>query len=53
MLARARVNAGREMLTGNGLACMDDKDVERFDQAFQQQASLVGTQILWVSNLCA
>ena len=41
------------MLTGNGLVCMDDKDEERFGQAPQIQASLVGRQNRRVSSLCA
>lgn len=41
-----------EMLTGNGLAYMDDKDEERFGQALRLRASPVDKQNRRVSSLC-
>ena len=42
-----------EVLTGIGLAYMDDKDEERFGQALLQRASPGDKQNRRVSSLCA
>lgn len=42
-----------EVLTGIGLAYMDDKDEERFGQALPQRASPGDKQNRRVSSLCA
>jgi hypothetical protein len=47
------VRAWREMLTGNGLAYMDDKDEEQFGRALRLRASQVDKQNRRVSSLCA
>jgi hypothetical protein len=41
----------REMLTGNGLACMGDKDEEQFDRAPRRWVLLAGRKSLRVSSL--